>query len=783
MKEQLWVLFLLVPAMVSGQVTVKGIVTEQNSNNKPLAGVQIKALGSAPEQSDQAGLFRLLFNTKKPGDRIVVSEISKPGYEIVNKDVVNNWVILNDPNARTRIVLCPAGQVAQNTLKYYDISLTGLTEGYKRKNEELQEKLKKSEIDAKSYSEQAKTLAEQYENQQKKLEELAEKFARENFDECSEVHRRAFESFTLGKIEEAIVILESVNSEAEILKAKQQQAKARSLMAESDSIIAQNIKKLLFQADLYESEFRFEDAKMAYKTAIEGDTTLFEPTYAFVRFLVKQREFKECSKWLDKAITVAKTDVENARVKYMLALILHYQNQLDKAEVTYGESLDLWRTLAASNPDGFNLELQNTLNSIGIFYSDQNQLKKSEEYALEALSITRAMADGNGELQRRTLVNGLTNLGLLEYRMNQFEKSDSSYHEALQISRELVASHPGKYDFELAWSLSGMAYAKGASHEPDSADLYYDEALIILRKLSASNPQRYNSYFAVLLNSIANHRMHYRKNQSADSLFQEAYHIIEDLVKINPSVYNPLYASAFNNLGVISNIQNRNDQSEIYLEKALIEYRALAAENPKAYLVYVGWVLNNLGDIQKDMKQFDESEASLQEAIGIFREMAKTDSIEAKRFLSTGLFNYADLCFQLGKTKDFISVNEEALRLSSEMARANPRQMGLRTVLRYGHYSRKLMSLRMFEEAEQAARKGYETDTSMIWIKVRLAEAMLFQGKYSEAKNICLDIKDKEYPLEELETCRNAILKDLDDLEKEGITHRDVKKIRKELAN
>ncbi len=129
MKRNLLLSLMCLPGLLQAQTTVKGLVTEQNSGNKPIAGVQIKALGSTPEQTDNAGLFQIVFTSKKPGDRIIVSEISKKGYEIVNKDVVNNWLIPGNPVEKTKIVMCPEGLIAQNTLKYYDISLAGLTKG------------------------------------------------------------------------------------------------------------------------------------------------------------------------------------------------------------------------------------------------------------------------------------------------------------------------------------------------------------------------------------------------------------------------------------------------------------------------------------------------------------------------------------------------------------------------------------------------------------------------------------------------------------------------------
>ena len=51
----------------------------------------------------------------------------------------------------------------------------------------------------------------------------------------------------------------------------------------------------------------------------------------------------------------------------------------------------------------------------------------------------------------------------------------------------------------------------------------------------------------------------------------------------------------------------------------------------------------------------------------------------------------------------------------------------------------------------------------------------LFQGKYAEAEKIYITLKDKPY---NKATYRETFLADLNELEKAGITHPDIAKIR-----
>ena len=89
-----------------------------------------------------------------------------------------------------------------------------------------------------------------------------------------------------------------------------------------------------------------------------------------------------------------------------------------------------------------------------------------------------------------------------------------------------------------------------------------------------------------------------------------------------------------------------------------------------------------------------------------------------------------------------------------------------------------------FKAAEQSARealnpttfkKTADYDAQIEWANTNLALALLFQGNYTEAEKIYLALKDKPY---NKTTYKETFLADLEELEKAGITHSDVAKIR-----
>ena len=81
-----------------------------------------------------------------------------------------------------------------------------------------------------------------------------------------------------------------------------------------------------------------------------------------------------------------------------------------------------------------------------------------------------------------------------------------------------------------------------------------------------------------------------------------------------------------------------------------------------------------------------------------------------------------------------------------------------------------------FPAAEAAARHGLEVDPTQTWINTILASALLFQGKWEEAKTIYERLVNE--PFSEGKLYRDIFLEDLQTLEAAGITHPDVVRAR-----
>lgn len=80
--------------------------------------------------------------------------------------------------------------------------------------------------------------------------------------------------------------------------------------------------------------------------------------------------------------------------------------------------------------------------------------------------------------------------------------------------------------------------------------------------------------------------------------------------------------------------------------------------------------------------------------------------------------------------------------------------------------------------AQASLRRAFELDSSNIHIPTNLAPALLLQGRWPEAEKEYRKWKDLEYDENDLPTYREAFLSDLDELEKQGVTHPDFARAR-----
>jgi thioredoxin-related protein len=196
-----------------------------------------------------------------------------------------------------------------------------------------------------------------------------------------------------------------------------------------------------------------------------------------------------------------------------------------------------------------------------------------------------------------------------------------------------------------------------------------------------------------------------------------------------------LYARCYYNIGV-------DKENKEYLNRAKQLYLKLSKQKPdnESYIV-------NILKINNELNSLEESNY-----FGKVERLKQNASLKEKYYAKSGLTST--------EAKDDLSTD-------------------------YGNLSWYQLFVKDFNGVVESAKKGLQVWPANEWIYTNLALGYLLSGKYTEATAIYTKYKSKQFPAEEAKLFKDVFLKDLDDLEAEGIFTpdqatiiRDVTKIR-----
>ncbi len=193
------------------QVKQAGLVRLLNSKNQVLPGVSVIFDDAPPQVSGSDGRFILDFRTKKEGELLFLESITKSRHELVNEKSFQFIKASKNGQLAADIIMAPIGTVEAAKKEYYAVSSRAVKAIYDQQLKALQTQVQKAQYTQEQYAQKLAELQLRFEEQKKQLDHLADRFARVNFDDVSELYREALELFKKGKIEEAIKKLESAN--------------------------------------------------------------------------------------------------------------------------------------------------------------------------------------------------------------------------------------------------------------------------------------------------------------------------------------------------------------------------------------------------------------------------------------------------------------------------------------------------------------------------------------------------------------------------------------------
>lgn len=184
---------LLFAPLMCAQTIQKGVIKEYNerSQKTPLGGVELNVRSANSTVSDKNGGFSLSFLTLKPGEKVNVRRVEKLGYEIFNKEAIEQWNL--NPKDPFLIVMCKSEKFKRIRDNYERVASESYSKQLKREEAVLvklktEGKLKEAEYQKKLYE-----IREEYERQLDNLENYIDRFSRIDLSELSVIEQEIIE--------------------------------------------------------------------------------------------------------------------------------------------------------------------------------------------------------------------------------------------------------------------------------------------------------------------------------------------------------------------------------------------------------------------------------------------------------------------------------------------------------------------------------------------------------------------------------------------------------------
>ena len=157
-------------------------------------------------------------------------------------------------------------------------------------------------------------------------------------------------------------------------------------------------------------------------------------------FLIKARlwaTFYEESAWFEQVCEYFEGALKAARtpeIVFEYALFLKKHNQFREALPLYKEALEIYRQLAATNPQSYLPYVATTLNNLAVLHSDRNEYETALGEYEEALEIRRQLAATNPQSYLPDVAMTAINLSIFYLQsVPDRQKSTALANEALTI--------------------------------------------------------------------------------------------------------------------------------------------------------------------------------------------------------------------------------------------------------------------------------------------------------------------------------------------------------------
>lgn len=679
MKRFLTVIFMLsITMIVWSQATQPCVVLQYNQkeNKTSLPGVEVMASNAGSTVSDNEGKLTLSFRTLKPGDKVNLISAKKTGYELFNKEAVEQWNVTRN-NTPFAIVLVKSEYFAELKGKLNQASTESYRAKYEQALRELEQQKTTGKLKEEEFNKKYDELEERFKEQLRNLDNYIDQFARIDLNEVSEEEQRILKMVEQGKIDEAVKAYEELDISGKLRQARENKKalfEAKAKIEEEETRQNQTIEELKAKQDREIATLKLAGGKDNYdkigrmlKENALVDSTDIKTVKEYAIFAFNQKNFKEAEKFFLICLNGSRNDsYQQSVIQNFLGVLYMDLHDYAKAEEYFLKALDNRSQLFSQNPDAYRADLAVAQNNLGAMYKDLHDYKKAEEYFLRTLENRTLLFNQNPDEYRTGLATIQNNLGGLYLELHDYTKAEKYCLGALENLIQMFNQNPDAYRAELAGNQHNLGVLYLNLHDYAKAEEYYLKTLENRTMLFNQNPDAYRADLATIQNNLGVLYLDLHDYTKAEEYYLMALENRIQLLNQNPDAYRAILALTQRCLGDLYFETKDFIKAEDFFLQALENYTVLFEKQPDTFRARLAWIQYSLMFIYyKDDNKLNQFDKMLNAALANYEVLYKSDSDYQSNIVD--LRNQKGLRYlQTGKIDEAMALFERTYHLAPE---------------------------------------------------------------------------------------------------------------------
>ena len=449
-------MILSLPAMAQVQKGYVKLLGRPGVKGAALQGVSIRVRGvHNAVVSAQMGTFSIAMTGKKAGDAYALQSVKKAGYELIEAGMIGRNYAFS-PSVTMQIVMVNSSQLQADKQRIENNAYKAAEKNYKAKMTALEKQLNAKKITAANYEKQVNDLQKQFEKYESLIEQMAEHYAKTDYDALDEKNKQINQLIENGELERAEEIINSMFDPTEALKKAKddkqridkQLADANALMEEAERQRQEVLKRQAKDAEyLYQlftiaySKFEIDKAKEYITTRAELDPDMVEwQIFTGLFYLEVMGDYDTAMMYNNRALAASqKQDGEESMQTALcynnIASSHYYKKDYQKAISNFQKALGIWEKSLGEDYDVVAIAYDNVA-SVYKETGNYNEAKKNLDKAFEIKK--RLYGENNPSLA--TLYN---NRGGLCEKQGDYECAAENYSKAFELYTALYGEqHP-----------------------------------------------------------------------------------------------------------------------------------------------------------------------------------------------------------------------------------------------------------------------------------------------------------------------------------------------------